>query len=347
MKKQPITTIGTVAIVLAFSVGCSQSKVDDLNAQLKISQEDLSRTQADLANYKRAQGEAEQAVIIAQNQAETALAKLAEQQQSPIQNQPETAGAKPSGNPTSKKERFSYAVGLQIGGDFGNKEIKIDFAQFAEGVKTAYLSKDTLMTEAESKKVLDEVWKDYQNREKAKRTAEADTAKKAGIDYLAANRKKPGVKVTAGGLQYRVIKAGEGASPTKSDKVEVHYRGWTIDGEEFDSSHSRNKTSTFGVTQVIRGWTEALTMMKPGGKWEIVVPQELAYGPGGKRPKIPPYSALRFEIELISVEQAKPVAKKPVTSNIVRIPSQTELDQGAKPEILTKEQEAELKKKNK
>jgi len=347
MKKQPITTIGTVAIVLAFSVGCSQSKVDDLNAQLKISQEALSRTQGDLANAKRAQGEAEQAVMIAQNQAETALAKLAEQQQSPIQNQPETTGGKPSGNPTSKKERFSYAVGLQIGGDFGNKEIKIDFAQFAEGVKTAYLSKDKLMTEEESKKILDEVWKDYQNREKAKRTAEADIAKKAGIDYLAANGKKPGVKVTASGLQYRVIKAGEGASPTKSDKAEVHYRGWTIDGEEFDSSHSRKKTSTFGVTQVIRGWTEALTMMKPGGKWEIVVPQELAYGPGGKRPKIPPYSALRFEIELISVEQAKPVAKKPVTSNIVRIPSQTEIDQGAKPEILTKEQEAELKKKNK
>ena len=346
MKKQTITTIGTVAIVLAFSVGCSQSKVDDLNAQLKISQEDLSRTQGDLANAKRAQGEAEQAVMIAQNQAETALAKLAEQQQSPIQNQPETAAGKPSGKPTSKKERFSYAVGLQIGGDFGSKEIEIDFAQFAEGIKTAYLSKDKLMTEEESKKILDDVWKDYQQREQAKRTTEADTAKKAGIDYLAANRKKPGVKITPSGLHYRVIKAGEGTPPTKNDKVEVHYRGWTIDGKEFDSSHSRNETSTFGVTQVIRGWTEALTMMKPGGKWEIVVPQELAYGPGGKRPKIPPYSTLRFEIELISVEQAKAAAKKPVTSNIVRIPSQAELKQGAKPEILTKEQEAELKKKN-
>lgn len=346
MKKQTITTIGTVAIVLAFSVGCSQSKVDDLNAQLKISQEDLSRTQGDLANAKRAQGEAEQAVMTAQNQAETALAKLAEQQQSPIQNQPETAAGKPSGKPTSKKERFSYAVGLQIGGDFGSKEIEIDFAQFAEGIKTAYLSKDKLMTEEESKKILDDVWKDYQQREQAKRTTEADTAKKAGIDYLAANRKKPGVKITPSGLHYRVIKAGEGTPPTKNDKVEVHYRGWTIDGKEFDSSHSRNETSTFGVTQVIRGWTETLTMMKPGGKWEIVVPQELAYGPGGKRPKIPPYSTLRFEIELISVEQVKAAAKKPVTSNIVRIPSQAELKQGAKPEILTKEQEAELKKKN-
>ena len=260
--------------------------------------------------------------------------------------EPKATDDQAAGNPATKKERFSYAVGLQIGGDFGSKEIEIDFAQFAEGIKTAYLSKDKLMTEEESKKILDEVWKDYQQREQIKRTAEADIAKKAGIDYLAANRKKPDVKVTASGLQYRVIKAGKGTSPTKSDKVEVHYRGWTIDGKEFDSSHSRNETSTFGVTQVIRGWTEALTMMKPGGKWEIVVPQELAYGPSGKRPKIPPYSTLRFEIELISVEQAKAAAKKPVTSNIVRIPSQTELEQGAKPEILTKEQEAELKKKN-
>ena len=260
--------------------------------------------------------------------------------------EPKATDDQAAGNPATKKERFSYAVGLQIGGDFGGKEIEIDFTQFAEGVKTAYLSKDKLMTEKESKKILDDVWKDYQQREQAKRTAEADIAKKAGIDYLAANGKKPGVKITPSGLHYRVIKAGEGTPPTKNDKAEVHYRGWTIDGNEFDSSHSRNETSTFRVTQVIRGWTEALTMMKPGGKWEIVVPQELAYGPGGKRPKIPPYSTLRFEIELISVEQAKAAAKKPVTSNIVRIPSQAELKQGAKPEILTKEQEAELKKKN-
>ena len=218
MKKKTITTIGTVSIVLAFSGGCSQSKVDDLNAQLKISQEDLSRTQGDLANAKKAQREAEQELMIAQNQAETALAKLAEQQQRPIQNQPETAGGKPSGNPTSKKERFSYAVGLQIGGDFGNKEIKIDFAQFAEGVKTAYLSKDTLMTQGESKKVLDEVWKEYQEREKTKRSAEADVAKKAGNDYLAANRKKPGVKVTASGLQYESSRPAKAHLPRKATR---------------------------------------------------------------------------------------------------------------------------------
>jgi FKBP-type peptidyl-prolyl cis-trans isomerase FklB len=334
MKKHTIKTIGTVAVALAFSVGCSQSNVGDLNAEL--------------AAAKKAQAEAEQARDNAQAQAETALVKLTEQQRSPNQNKPQSDSSKAPGKPSSKKERFSYAVGMQIGGDFGNKEIEIDFDQFAEGVQTAYLSRERLMDEKESKGILDEIWKEYQERERAKRNTAAEVTKKEGAEYLAANLKKPGVKSTASGLQYRVMKAGQGESPTKSDKTEVHYRGWTIDGNEFDSSYSRNKPSTFGLTQVIRGWTEALAMMKPGAKWEIVVPQELAYGPGGKRPKIPPYSTLRFEIELLSViKGTAPVAKKPVTSNVVRIPSQAELKHGAKPEILTKEQEAELKKKNK
>jgi len=324
---------------MALTVGCSKARITADTGQLDALKKENETLKAEAAKSQAA-------LVSLQAEIKT---KAADSQAAvaPEEADPAATGDQPVGDPTTKKERFSYAVGMQIGGDFGGKEIGIDFAQFAEGVETAYLSRDKLMTEDESKKILDEVWKDYQDRGKAKRTAEADTAKKAGIDYLAANRDKPGVKVTASGLQYRVITAGKGTSPTKDDKAEVHYRGWTIDGEEFDSSHSRNETSTFGVTRVIRGWTEALTMMKPGGKWEIVVPQELAYGPGGKRPKIPPYSTLRFEIELVSVEQAKVAVKKPVTSNIVRIPSQAELNQGAKPEILTKEREAELKKKNK
>jgi FKBP-type peptidyl-prolyl cis-trans isomerase FklB len=339
MKKLKKINIATIVAALALSAGCSEAPSSVDSGQLDALKKENESLKAEAANSQAALASLQAEIKTKAADSQAAVA--------PEEADPPATGEQSTGNPSTKKERFSYAVGLQIGGDFGGKEIDIDFGQFAEGVKTAYLSKDKLMTEDESKKILDEVWKDYQDREKTNRTAEADTAKKAGIDYLAANGKKPGVKVTASGLQYRVIKAGEGTSPTKSDKAEVHYRGWTIDGEEFDSSHSRNETSTFGVTRVIRGWTEALTMMKPGGKWEIVVPQELAYGPGGKRPKIPPYSTLRFEIELISVEQAKPLAKKPVTSNIVRIPSQAELDQGAKPEILTKEQEAELKKENK
>ena len=337
MKKTIITTIGAAITLLGFSTGCSQSREKELNAELASTQSALSKTQAELADALKANKEAEDQLSKAKAQAEMSS-----------RTDTKTDTGKESGKPSSKKERFSYAVGMQIGGDFGNKEIDIDFGQFTKGVQTAYLSRERLMDEKESKEILDEVWKDYQERERAKRSAAAEVTKKESAEYLAANLKKPGVKATASGLQYRVIEPGQGESPTKSDKVEVHYRGWTIDGNEFDSSHSRKKASTFGLTQVIRGWTEALSMMKPGAKWEIVVPQELAYGAGGKRPKIPPFSTLRFEVELLSVTKGTPpAAKKPVTSNIVRIPSQAELKQGAKPEILSKEREAQLKKKDK
>ncbi|MDP7051835.1 MAG: FKBP-type peptidyl-prolyl cis-trans isomerase [Verrucomicrobiota bacterium] len=336
MKIVKATNIGIAAAIVTFSTSCTQKREKELSAELASTQSALSKTQAELANARKARKEAEDQLSKANAQAEI-----------PSQTDEKADAGKTPGKPSSKKDRFSYAVGLQIGGDFEDKGVEIDFDQFAEGIRTAYLSHDRLMDEKESKEILDEVWKEYQQRERAKRSAASEITKKESTEYLAANLKKPGVKATPSGLQYRVIKAGEGKSPTKADKVEVHYRGWTIDGNEFDSSHSRNKPSTFGVTQVIRGWTEALSMMKPGSKWEIVVPQELAYGPGGKRPKIPPYSTLRFEVELLSViKSTPPVAKKPVTSNIVRIPSQTELNQGAKPEILTKEREAELKKKN-
>ena len=343
MKKKTAQVIGSVAAALALSAGCSQSKVNDLNTE-------LTKTQSDLADAKKAQREAEEERDIALAQAETATTNFRQMQATLAdQKKPKEGEPKVTGNkPVTKNERFSYAVGMQIGGDFKNKEIEIEFNQFAEGVKTAYLANERLLSDAESKKVLDQVWKDYQDRERAKRASQGQITQKAGAEYLAANLKKPGVKATTSGLQYRIIKPGKGASPMTNDKAEVHYRGWTIDGNEFDSSYSRKKPSTFGITQVIAGWTEALSMMKPGAKWEVVVPQELAYGPGGKRPKIPPYSTLRFEVELLSViKGSAPVVKKPVTSNIVRIPSQAEIKQGAKPEILTKEQEAELKKKNK
>ena len=338
-----IKNIAPLMAALAISTGCNESPTEDTDAttaQVEALKMENDTLKAQVANSQE---------IVSRLKAEN-KPSTTEPQAPPTATTEETKPTSdtPTGNPTTKTERFSYAVGTQIGGDFANKEIKIDFDQFAQGVKAAYHSKDKLMTEDESKQVLDEVWKEYQERERTKRTAAGEAAKKEGEDYLAENQKKPGVKVTASGLQYRVIKAGEGVSPTKSDKAEVHYRGWTLDGNEFDSSYSRNKSSTFGLTRVIPGWTEALALMKPGAKWEIVVPFNLAYGPGGKRPKIPPYSTLRFEIELISVEEAQPPAtKKPVTSNIVRIPSQAELNKGAKPEILTKEQEAELKKKNK
>ncbi len=347
MKKNANQTlvkkIAALMATLAISTGCNESPTRNTNstsAQIELLKRENETLKAQIASSQESVSKLNAENMPSATEAQASTTATTEESK--------PANDTSISNPTTKTERFSYAVGTQIGGDFANKEIEIDFGQFSKGVKAAYQSKDNLMTEDESKQVLDEVWKEYQERERAKRSAAGEAAKKEGTNYLTTNKKKPGVKVTASGLQYRVIKAGKGASPTKSDKAEVHYRGWTLDGNEFDSSYSRNKPSTFALTRVIPGWTEALVLMKPGAKWEIIVPFNLAYGPGGKRPKIPPYSTLRFEIELISFEQPQPPApKKPVTSNIVRIPSQAELNKGAKPEILTKEQEAELKKKNK
>ena len=251
-----------------------------------------------------------------------------------------TAFSADSKKPTTPTEKFSYAVGMQIGKDFKTKEMELDFEIFMEAVKASYQTQDTLISEAEAKIILDEVWKKYQDKEKAKRMVLIDKTKKEGAEFLANNRKKTGVKTTSTGLQYRIINKGKGTSPKSKDSVEVNYRGWTTDGKEFDSSFSRKKTSNFVLNRVIRGWTEAITKMSPGAKWEIVVPQHLAYGPRGKGSKIPPYSTLRFEIELISFK--KEIKAK---SNIVRVPSSEEIKNGAKPEILNKEQIENLKKK--
>jgi FKBP-type peptidyl-prolyl cis-trans isomerase len=119
--------------------------------------------------------------------------------------------------------------------------------------------------------------------------------------FLDANRQKAGVKVTATGLQYRVLTPGTGASPKPTDQVTVHYTGRLTDGTVFDSSVERNEPATFGVSEVIAGWTEALQLMKVGDKWELVIPSELAYGERGAGYQIPPYATLIFEVELLKV----------------------------------------------
>ena len=257
-----------------------------------------------------------------------------------------TAFTADSKKPSTPTEKFSYAVGMQIGDDFRSKEMELDFGMFMEGVKASYQSKNTLITENDAKTILDEVWKKFQDKAKAKRMVLINKTKKEGTDFLAKNNQKAGVKTTPTGLQYRIIKNGKGTQPTRKDTVEVHYRGWTTNGKEFDSSYSRKKPSNFVLNRVIKGWTEALTKMNPGAKWEIVVPQHLAYGPRGKGAQIPPYSTLRFEIDLISIKKPLQANSKiePTKSNIVRVPSSEEIKKGAEPEILNKEQIENLKK---
>ena len=127
--------------------------------------------------------------------------------------------------------------------------------------------------------------------------------KEAGEKFLAENATKEGVKTTESGLQYKIIKEGKGAIPTKDSRVKVHYKGTLIDGTQFDSSYDRKEPTTFRANQVIKGWTEALTMMPVGSKWELYIPQELAYGSRETGAEIKPFSALIFEVELISIEK--------------------------------------------
>ena len=143
---------------------------------------------------------------------------------------------------------------------------------------------------------------EMQKSQQAARQAKGEKAKKAGEDFLAANKKKKGVQTLKNGIQYKVIKKGKGAKPKASDSVVAHYKGTLIDGTEFDSSYKRGQPATFGVGQVIQGWQEVLPLMAAGSKWQVFIPSDLAYGPRGAGPNIGPNETLVFDIELLEVK---------------------------------------------
>ena len=171
-------------------------------------------------------------------------------------------------------------------------------AEFLRGFRAGIAGEDVPGISMDSSQILVRKNIDYYHKAQMERKYGAN--RKAGIDFLAANAKKDSVVTTASGLQYKVITKGTGEIPTASQKVKVNYRGTLIDGTEFDSSYKRKQPSTFACNQVIKGWTEALTMMPVGSKWMIYIPQELAYG-DRESGKIPPFSALVFEVELLEI----------------------------------------------
>jgi len=201
----------------------------------------------------------------------------------------------------TENEKINYSVGYQLGGDFKRQEVDIKSDMLIQGIEDAISGGKPLLDDQEQRATLMALAQRVKAEQQQKMQQQGAEAVNAGETFLAANAGKEGVKTTDSGLQYKVIKAGEGKSPQKSDKVTVHYRGTLIDGTEFDSSYSRNQPASFGVGQVIPGWTEALQLMKEGDKWEIVIPSKLGYGERGAGAKIPPDSTLIFEVELISV----------------------------------------------
>ena len=204
--------------------------------------------------------------------------------------------------PKTESDKVSYSVGYRLGGDFKRQQVDINSDMLVQGIEDAASGGDALMTEEQMRTVMMNLANRVKAEQMEKQKQEGAENIKAGEAFLAENAGKEGVKTTDSGLQYKVITAGEGKTPQKSDKVTVHYRGTLIDGSEFDSSYSRNKPATFGVGQVIPGWTEALQLMKEGDKWEIYLPSKLGYGERGAGAKIPPNSTLIFEVELISVD---------------------------------------------
>lgn len=199
-------------------------------------------------------------------------------------------------------DRISYALGLSMGNNFRSSGIeKIDVNDFADGVAAVFSGAQPKMTYDEAKEEIRAFFTAMEQRQQAEAAKMGEVNAKAGEAFLAENATRPEVKVTATGLQYEVLTEGDGESPKRGDNVTVHYTGRLIDGTVFDSSVERGEPATFGVTQVIPGWVEALQMMKPGAKWRLYIPSNLAYGPNGAGGVIGPNATLIFDVELIKI----------------------------------------------
>jgi FKBP-type peptidyl-prolyl cis-trans isomerase len=212
------------------------------------------------------------------------------------------AACETSGGGTASLEtddqKASYAVGLNVGSNMSQAHGVLDMEAFAEGVRTAMAGDDPALEPAELQAAMQHL-----NERITEVTESAAVAnRQAGEAYLAENAEREGVTTTESGLQYEVLEEGDGQTPDAGAMVTINYRGTLVDGTEFDSSYERGEPATFGVTQVIPGFSEALQLMSPGAHYRVVIPSDLAYGPQGSQGSIGPDETLIFEIEMISVQ---------------------------------------------
>jgi FKBP-type peptidyl-prolyl cis-trans isomerase len=207
----------------------------------------------------------------------------------------------------TRKEKFSYALGMNIGTGYSQglkkQSVDVDWNLMAQGMKDAAAGAKTRLTQEEAQAVLNEVQTEIKKQQQEKTQQAAAANKTEGEAFLAANKSKDGVVTLPSGLQYKILTAGTGPKPTASDSVKCNYRGTLINGTEFDSSYKRGQPATFAVGQVIKAWTEALQLMPMGSKWQLFVPSSLAYGERGAGAEIGPNATLIFEVELLSIEE--------------------------------------------
>jgi len=210
----------------------------------------------------------------------------------------------------SQKKKVSYAIGLDIGKNFKARAMDIDMDILIYGLRNAQGNGQPLLNSEEIQKVMTQFQQDMMKVEQEKRMSQAQGNKILEENFLKENAQKTGIKVTASGLQYKVISTGTGPLPKLTDTVKVHYRGTLLDGTEFDSSYKRNEPAVFPLNGVIKGWTEALLLMKVGSKWQVFLPSSLAYGEQGAGQVIGPNATLIFDVELLNIEKTEAAAPK-------------------------------------
>ena len=200
-------------------------------------------------------------------------------------------------------DKLSYALGIGIGSQLagmGAKELNID--DFAQAIKDVISGSELKVDNAEAQTLVQNFFQEQEAKQQAAAAEAGKVAKAAGEAFLAENGKKDGVVTLPSGLQYQVLKEGDGKKPSATDQVVCHYEGTLIDGTVFDSSYKRNQPATFGLNQVIPGWTEGVQLMQEGAKYRFFIPYKLAYGERGAGAQIPPFAALVFDVELIEVK---------------------------------------------
>lgn len=209
-----------------------------------------------------------------------------------------------------QKDKASYSIGHDIGNTFKKQNVDLNLDALITGLKDALAGKEALPKE-ERDKTLAAFQKELIEKQTAASKAAGEKNAAEGEKFLEENKKKDGVKTTASGLQYKVLKEGTGESPKATDMVITNYKGTLLDGTEFDSSYKRNEPATFPVNRVIPGWTEALQLMKPGSKYQLFIPSKLGYGERGAGRDIGPNSTLIFEVELVGIKPPDPTPTPP------------------------------------
>jgi FKBP-type peptidyl-prolyl cis-trans isomerase len=215
----------------------------------------------------------------------------------------------------TQREKISYAIGVNAARNLKRMGVDLDLEVLIKALRDVYSDNELLVTEAELRAILDSYKQELTKKaaEEAKNLAEKN--KKEGEAFLATNKQKEGVVTLADGLQYKILKAGNGKKPVIHDKVRVNYRGTLIDGTEFDSSFKRGQPAVFAVGGVIPGWNEAMQLMPVGSNWQLFIPSELAYGARGVENLIGPNAVLIFEVELLAIEESAPKENAPDSKN--------------------------------